>query len=813
MLTGDASAQQSANKIAPENGYRLRPLLARSVQILVEVAPELVGLFVPGAKLIGFLGKAVAKQAGWMDKLDQLASKTPSATGSALDQGRVFEQYTAFLRQLSADAPLILFLDDLQWADNASIGLLFHLARQIDNSRILLLGAFRPDDVALGRSGQRHPLEMVIRELTRYYGDITVDLDAIPEEVSRQFVDALLDAEPNRLGPVFRSALYRQTGGQALFTVELIRSLQERGELVQDGQGNWVESPTLNWAELPARVEGVIEERMARLADPLRELLTVASVEGEEFTAEVVARVLAIPEREAVRRLSDDLRLQHRLVIPLGFVQWGSSRLARYRFAHNLFYQYLYSSIGAAERAYLHQDVGQVLEGLFADRSDEIAAQLARHFEEAGILSKAAGYRLQAGNRARHLSANEEAVAHLTRGLELLQQIAPGPEAIQMELAMQTALGTALIAIRGYGSAEVAQAFTRARELSRAMGDPPQAIPGLYGLCLFRLVRGQVRQAQEEGEQVLRLAQDTGLTGYVMGCHLQLGASALYMGYLEQARAHVEQVLALYDPERHHDLAYEQSQDPAAAALSYLSWALWFQGLPEQAMAKGQAAIELAERLDHPYSLCLATIYAAVLHELLRQWPECQTKAEAGLELAKQGHFPVWGAMGVMLGGSARIHQGQVEEGIAQLREGLARFEATGAGLAVPYFRARLAEAYLIAGRREEGLQALVESQQASEQTWWQPEQLRLHAELLLLGNSAEPEAEELLREALDLARSQKSRPLELRAATSLARLLQAQGRAVEGHGQLTGSYAGFGEGFDSADLLEAKRLLETLQP
>ena len=222
MLTDEAAAQQAAGKVSPENTNRLRTVLIRSVQVLVDVAPELVGVLVPGGALAGALGKAVAKKTGWMDRMDELTKQkalTAGATEVVAEQSRIFEQYTAFVRQLSEKIPLILFLDDLQWADRASLNLLFHLGRHLEGSRILILGAYRPDDVALGRDGERHPLEPMVNELTRYYGDVTVDLDAIPEQTSREFVAALLDSEPNCLGDSFREALYHQTGGHALFTV------------------------------------------------------------------------------------------------------------------------------------------------------------------------------------------------------------------------------------------------------------------------------------------------------------------------------------------------------------------------------------------------------------------------------------------------------------------------------------------------------------------------------------------------------------------------------------------------------------------
>jgi predicted ATPase len=812
ILTGDLAAQQAASKVAPENADRLRAVLVRSAQVLVEAAPELIGVFVPGGKLLGAVGKAVVEKVGWMDRLDELAGRKAGASEPVAEQSRIFEQYTAFVQRLSAKTPLILFLDDLQWADNASLGLLFHLGRRVESSRVLILGAYRPNDVALGRSGERHPLEPVVHELTRYNGDVSIDLDAIPETASRQFVDGLLDAEPNRLGPSFRQVLFHRTGGHALFTVELIRNMQERGDLVRDGDGRWVEGPSLDWDALPARVEGVIAERIGRLDEELKEMLTVASVEGEQFTAEVLARVEAMSEREAIQQLSEDLQRRHRLVSDLGLAQLGHQRLSLYRFVHNLFQQYLYGNLDEVERACLHRDMGEAIEGLFAGETEEVAAQLARHFEEGGVPAKAAAYRLQAGNRAHRMSAYQEAVGHLTRGMELLGDLPQGPERLQLELGLQTSLGTTRIATHGYASPEVEQAYARARELCSTLGDPPEVIPVLFGLCMYYMVHGDIDQARDEEERLLSLAQQAADIGYILGGHFLLGATILYQADLERSRWHLEQVITLYDQSRDRDMAYRQGHDPAVVSFLYLSWVLWFQGYPEQAKAKMEAGLRLAEALNHPHTSTLAAFFASTFHQLMRQWPQCQAEAERALGLAGRGQFPFWQAGCTMLRGSALAQQGRVDEGIAVLQEGLVQWEATGTQLALPYFRAHLAEACLLAREREEGLEALTQSFFHVEEVWWHAEQYRLRGELLLLLPGTEAEAEMLLRTALEVARSQKSKSLELRAAVSLARLLHKQGRTAEGRDLVTKCYGWFSEGFETPDLQEARGLLEALE-
>jgi len=357
LLTGDVEAQWAAGAMTREQARHLWHLLPVAIRALLKTSPDLIGLFVTAAPL---LERAAAVkpwpiEPGWLAQLETLVARKADATAvPSLQQSALFEQYTQVLRALAGEKPLLLALDDLQWADGGSINLLFHLGRRIAGSRILLVGAYRPAEIALGRPAspvqgelvvgriqevrERHPLEPIVSEFQRVFGDITVNLD---QTESRDFVEALLDSEPQRLGVAFKDMLYRQTAGHPLFTVELLRGLQERGSLVQDQEGYWVEGPAFDWETLPARVEAVIAERIGRLARPLRAALRVASVEGEVFTAEVVARVGAIDEQEILGRFSRELDRRHRLIRTQSIQRTAGQLVSRYQFRHILFQKYL----------------------------------------------------------------------------------------------------------------------------------------------------------------------------------------------------------------------------------------------------------------------------------------------------------------------------------------------------------------------------------------------------------------------------------------------------------------------------------------
>jgi DNA-binding SARP family transcriptional activator len=442
LLTGDVEAWSPAGAMTQDQARRLWYLLPLAMRALMEAGPDLVDLFVPGAALVKRAAAFTQRKAGseWLTQLEALVERKAAIPNERnLQQSALFEQFTQVLRALAHQRPLLITLDDLQWADGGSINLLFHLGRRLEHSRILILGAYRATEVILGRPSteppgqeslntrqrERHPLEPVVNEFKRHFGQIEVDLE---QAQGRQFVDAFLDSEPNQLDEAFRETLFHLTKGHPLFTVELLRGMQERQELAQDRKGRWVEGEVLNWETLPARVEAVIAERISRLPERLRNVLNVASVEGEAFTAEVIARVETASERETVRLLSDVLDRTYQLVSAQRTLRLEGQRLSRYRFRHTLFQRYLYNSLDPVEKEYLHQAVGTWLEKLCGEGTEEAAAaapQLAWHFQEAGSTEKAIGYLCLAGERAQRLYANEEAIRYFVRSLELLEDTLP----------------------------------------------------------------------------------------------------------------------------------------------------------------------------------------------------------------------------------------------------------------------------------------------------------------------------------------------------------------------------------------------------
>jgi adenylate cyclase len=441
MLTGDVESRWAAGTISQDHARRLWDIVPFAVQALLAWGTSLLDTFVPAAALLSRAAVAAPADSNRLEQLRELAARA-KVSADSLEQSYLFEQYTNVLHALAARHPLLLILDDLQWMDTASISLLFHLGRRLAQagSRVLIACAYRPEEVALGRDGQRHPLEKILSEFKRLFGDVWVDLGEVDEVESRRFVDAFLDTEPNRLEAVFRGALLCHTQGHPLFTIELLRAMQDRGDLVQDEGGRWVKGATLDWETLPPRVEGVIEERVGRLGPELREILTVASVEGEDFTVQVLAQVLEISERQLLKKLSRELAKSHRLVREQEELTVDHLRLSRYRFAHALFQQYLYNGLGAGERRLIHGEIAVVLESLYHECPEKIVVELARHFVEAENWPQAFLYHHRAGEYAQVLFANENAIAHFRKALGIAEKCLPNLLTVMETAELEKAL-------------------------------------------------------------------------------------------------------------------------------------------------------------------------------------------------------------------------------------------------------------------------------------------------------------------------------------------------------------------------------------
>jgi predicted ATPase len=494
--------------------------------------------------------------------------------------------------------------------------------------------------------------------------------------------------------------------------------------------------------------------------------------------------------------------------------QRGLPPQATYTFKHALIQDAAYQSLLRSTRQQYHQRIAQVLAERFPETAETQPELLAQHYTEAGLTAQAVHYWQQAGERAGQRSAHAEAIAHLTKGLAVLQSLPQTPEHMHDELLLQHTLGVSLMAIKGYTAPEVEQAYARAHTLCQQVGETPQLFPVLIGLFLFYVNRPDHQTAYTLAAQCLTLAQRAGDAELLVQAHMALGVTLFWLGQLSQARAHLEHGVALYAPQPHPSLAWRYGQDPGVVCHDYASRVLWHLGYPDQARQSSHAALTLAQELSHPLSLVYALGSATLLHYYLREAGAVHAQAEVTMALSKEHGFPFWWASGMIRQGWALAAQGQGAAGLAQIHQGLAARRATEEGIR-PQIAGMLAEAHGRAGQVEAGLHVLAEAFTVLEDSGERPYEVELHrlkGELLLQHAVTQPgEAEACLQQALTVARRQQAKSWELRTATSLARLWQQQGKRQEAHDLLAPVYSWFTEGFDTADLQDAKVLLDAL--
>ncbi len=735
------------------------------------------------------------------------------------ERRRLVTGLTQFCLSLAARRPVVFCLDDLQWADPSTLQFLHVLVRHSAHEPVLLLGTYRSEEVQ-----PDHPLTTVERHLMLERLADRLDLRRLSAEAVGQLVAQKAAAGWN--SAPFSQRLYRETEGNPLFLAEMLRKLLEAGLLTEDTAGCWQPAPGADTSarlstsvvgdvfSLPATVRAVIEARCRAAGRRGQRVLRTAAVIGQTFTFDLVARTSDL-DMEALLDALDDLVARQLVNEQL------EGDHASYNFSHDKIREVVYQGLHSARRMHLHRRAATALEALYAGRTEEVAAPLARHYQAAGLVEPAVGYLLQAGQQAIQLSAHEEAITHLTRGLELLGLLPDTPERAQRELDLQMALGVALVATRGYTAPEVEQTYVRARELCQQVGATRRLFRVLWGLAMVYALRsGTMQRAREFAEELVEVAEQLQDPAYLLLAYDALGSILRYLGDHISGLAYLEQAIALYDPEKHHSLTFRfAGEDPGVASLDNAAVALWFLGYPDQALDVARQALALAQDLSHPYTLAHALCNIAMIHSQRREARATQEQAEAVISISSKQGFPYWLTLGMILRGWALVEQGQVDEGVPQIEEGWGALQSKGA--LAPLASAHLAEGYGKAGQVEEGLAVIAHvlaGVSKVEGDYGETELYRLKGELLLrqaaqagFNSPLVDEAEACFHRAIKIARRQQAKSWELRAAISLGRLWQQRGRTEEARQLLAEIYGWFTEGFDTGDLKEAKALLDVL--
>lgn len=686
--------------------------------------------------------------------------------------------------------PVLFVIEDLHWADASTLELIDRILEHVPESRLLTVFTTRPEFQFLRSTDT--PLHRI--NLARFQ---QTDVERMVEKV----------AAGKALPPEVLQQVINKTDGIPLFVEELTRMVLESGQLREAGDHYEMSAPLPSLA-IPTTLHDSLMARLDRLST-VKTVAQIGAVLGREFSYELL---------RAVSSLSD-VSLQHelaQLVEAELLYERGTPPLSSYVFKHALIQDAAYHSLLKNARQQYHRQTAEALTTSFPEEVEVNPELVAHHYTEAGERGKAVPLWYQAGQRAIQRSAIPEAFAHLNKGLELLKTLPDTQDRTQQEILLQIGLGTASIAVRGYSAPEVEQAFGRARHLCSTLGETSQIFAVLWGLWAYYVVRGEFSEAHRQGKEMLAFAERAQDRELLLEVQPVLGHNHFWTGDLAQARRVMEEGLRLYDPEKHRGHATAYGQDPAVVCLSYLSWILWLQGEPDQALARSAEAIQLAEGLNHAYSLGYALAFAAFFHQMRGEYEQALKAADATLALAIDNGFPIWQADGDMVRGWARHMLGE-EDSMAQLERGLAMWDMAGARLCRTQQLGMLAEALGRSGEITAGLNVVEEARtmsRAKGESHYLAELLRLRGELLLAQSAPdEAAAEESLRQALAIAQQQGARGWELRTTLSLYRLFRQQGRAEAARPHLEEVYSYFTEGFETPDLRAARECVGLAEP
>jgi DNA-binding SARP family transcriptional activator/predicted ATPase len=708
---------------------------------------------------------------------------------------RFFEALTRAV--LAAPQPLLLLIDDLQWCDQETIEWLHFLLRFDPHARLLIVGTARAEEVP-----PHHPLRALLLHLrsTVHVAELVLQpLDAAETaKLATQIVGRELDVDS-------AMRLYRETEGNPLFVVETVRAgLEQRLEIGDRRSESSSPSLISNLQSLPPRVYAVIAGRLAQLSAPARELAGLAAAIGRPFALELLLDASQADEDSAVGAL-DEL-WQKRIVHEQG--------ANSYDFTHDKLREVAYAEISAPQRRLSHRRIAQALEAASGSDPALTSGQIAAQYERAGIAERAIPHYQRAAVVAQRLYANEDAINLLSRGLALLEQLTPGAQRDAQELSLQLALAPLYRMTKGWTSPEVERVIARALALCDTVGDDIQRAQICYGLQSLYMVQAKLEKVQLLSDKLHRLYQHTYGTSPPLVAEMMLTGSHLHLGRLSEASAEFEQMIATHDPTQLQRIAEEQGWNYAVHARAWHAHALWLLGYPQAALRRGRDAVRLANDLAQPFNQAVAATYLALLQQLCANEITARAQAEQALALTTEYKAPYYRAWSEILVSYALACEQPDPPKITQLRASIAAFTATGAQVRLPYYLGLLARVCGRAGRAEDGLAAIDQGMAASHahnERWWDAELHRLRGELLLGSGAEASEAEAAYLRAIEIARAQQARALELRAIMSLARLWGVQQRADDARSLLKEIYSWFTEGFDTPDLQAAQLLLAQL--
>lgn len=810
QLVGEENSIWRTGHHNPAYLERLQRFAPQNSGQLISLGEQLFHTFIHPSKIFNQprLLESLSAELG-----EQLAKVRQPSPNPNIHPEQLFSQLTSVLQNISLQSPLLLIIDDLQWADPASIDLLFHLGRRVQGFPMTLLCAFRPEEVATRAGDRLHPLTPIVNELQTIYGEIITDLNTAS---AAAFVNQYIDLWENRLDQTFRQHLVEHTHGHPLFTIELFNAMQEHGEIGQEKR-QLIEVKAIDWRRMPVRIEGVLSQKIGRLDRSTREILEIGSVQGKLFSPEVVASVLEAEPQQIMRQLGNRFLISQRLIRPIetDSAKHTEYTFPLYRFQHDLIQQYLYESIDIGMRVYFHKGVGDALEQLTQEAPHEVSHQIAYHYEQSRADLKAVVFHNISMEREMGKLAIVNVIQIGDRVLALLDKLPESPARWKVEIEIMSKKSIAHILREGYASDQAFNANKRITKLASKLDLPHYDFQAIAGIWVYALSKGNIPEAIENALKMRDMADTSANLPWQKGAYFSVGLTYLFDGQLLIGEAAFNSLYNFFDFQIDESLSQMYGHDPGFLSIGYLAVNLWMLGYPE----RGRKVLESRFRVPHidqsPYNFAfLKSLEFLYLHldqdlkPILEQSPSiiqhAVDKKYVHLEQLTRSAY-----------GWALAKHGDRQKGIDQLKLSIDIANRFGIHTGAASFYSMLGDCLIDTRDFDRAFSILAQAEERIPKTsrFWEPEVFRLQAKAMQATGEPFATVKEKQDQAIAAAQRQRSRMFELRARIDQARLMAANNRGQAGHDQLLACLTQFTEGIDSnRDLLEAQSVLDHLR-
>jgi predicted ATPase len=716
---------------------------------------------------------------------------------SPLDPAQQRRHYMDAMRRIlderSMKQPLLFVVEDLHWVDPTTLETLKELVESIDGHQMLVIFTARPEFQSPWDGNPK------VR---------TIDLPRLDAARTRTICQRV--ARGKLLPEEVLSQIIQRADGVPLFAEELTKMIIGSG-LVQESGDAYLLTGPLTALAIPTTLQDSLMARLDRL-NTVKEIAQIAAVIGREFSYDLIRYVFPLEDtflRHSLGQLLDEEIIDQ----PAGQAE------ANYHFKHMLVQEAAYQSLVKGRRQHYHRLIAHALEEHFPEAAAAEPEVLAHHYTQANLGWQAIPYLQRAGAKAADRSSHNEAIGHYHNALEQVRALSDSSQRWQMEIQLLIGLGASLTAVRGYGAAEVERTYSRARDLCEQFGTPGQLFQSRYGLWRLHMLRAEYETATRDGEELLELATRQESEAFSIASHRALGATLFYRGHFLESMKHVLWVIEASERLGDEDTFIRDIYDvvdPRVTCHSYLSWNLWMLGRQEQAIVESKRAIDLAERLKHPFSIALAVSFATWLKQFCGQKERVKELAERSISHCQKHGFPFWIGWDQVLLGWANSHQAQGSaECVEFMHKGLAYWREKGSNLGCGYFFCLVADVHLRFGEGSAALDALAQAQAFMKETgehYYKAERHRLHGDVMACMHPGSAAAERSYQRAMEIATAQGALAHQLRAAVSLARLWRTGGQADKASDLLKTNLQSWDVSEPHPLLLEAQELLEELR-